>query len=62
MCCCVQVLIFSQWTAILDILQLYVEMREWRCARLDGSMAFQEREVEVMLILVCVCVCVCVCV
>ena len=51
MCCYVQVLIFSQWTTILDILQLYMEMRDWRFARLDGTMAFQEREVEVMLTL-----------
>ena len=39
-----QTLIFSQFTSMLDILEDYLEMRGLVCSRLDGTMAFAERE------------------
>ena len=40
-------LIFSQFVTMLDILQDYMEMRGWKCARLDGTMSFPDREEQV---------------
>jgi len=39
-----KILIFSQMTRMLDILQDYCGMRGWRACRLDGSMATEERQ------------------
>lgn len=38
-----RVLIFSQFTHMLDILQDYLCMRDWKCQRLDGSVRGDER-------------------
>jgi hypothetical protein len=38
-----RVLIFSQFTSMLDILQDYLDYREWTYERLDGSLASDER-------------------
>lgn len=42
-----QVLIFSQMTSILDILMDYCFLRGFEYSRLDGSMAFADREENV---------------
>ena len=40
----VQSLIFSQFTSVLDILEDYLELRNLTYGRLDGTMAFSERQ------------------
>lgn len=42
-----QVLIFSQMTSILDILMDYCYLRGFQYSRLDGSMAYADREENV---------------
>lgn len=42
-----QVLIFSQMTKMLDILQDYCWLRKFGFCRLDGSMAFADREIQI---------------
>lgn len=42
-----KVLIFSQMTQMLDILQDYLGMRDHRCCRLDGSTKLQERQEQI---------------
>lgn len=39
-----QVLIFSGFTATLDIIEDYCTMRQWTYSRLDGSTSLDERE------------------
>lgn len=48
MCCFLanQVLIFSQFTRMLDVLEDYLDLRGLDRGRLDGSMAFAERETQ----------------
>ncbi len=41
-----KVLIFSQMTRMLDILQDYCDLRKWRFCRIDGTMGSQERQDE----------------
>ena len=43
----VQTLVFSQFTMMLDILEDYLDLRGIRYGRLDGAMAFTERERQV---------------
>jgi len=38
-----QILIFSQFTTTLDIIEDYCQMREWDFCRLDGSTDLEER-------------------
>lgn len=45
--CSVQVLLFSQMTKMLDILMDYCYLRSYEFSRLDGSMAYAEREENV---------------
>lgn len=47
--CCLQVLIFSQMTSILDILMDYCYLRSLQYSRLDGSMSYAERDENVSL-------------
>ena len=42
--CMIQVLIFSQMTKMLDILQDYCWLRDYGFVRLDGSVHYTERE------------------
>jgi chromodomain-helicase-DNA-binding protein 4 len=42
-----RVLIFSQMTALLDILQNYISEMKWGCLRLDGDVPHQVRQVRV---------------
>lgn len=42
-----QVLIFSQMTSILDLLMDYCYLRGFQYSRLDGSMAYADREENV---------------
>lgn len=42
-----KVLIFSQMTSMLDIIEDYLHLRNVDCFRLDGTVAFQERESQV---------------
>jgi SNF2 family DNA or RNA helicase len=39
-----RVLLFSQMTSMLDILEEYLNMRRWRYQRLDGSTRASERQ------------------
>ena len=41
-----QILIFSQFTTMLDILEDYMEMKNIRYSRLDGSMPFADRQIH----------------
>jgi superfamily II DNA/RNA helicase len=45
----IQTLVFSQFTSMLDILEDYLELRGVTFGRLDGSMAFSEREKQMTL-------------
>eukprot|EP00762_Andalucia_godoyi_P003866 ANDGO_08594.mRNA.1 putative helicase CHR10 len=38
-----KVLVFSQFTSMLDIIQDYLTMRQWNCERLDGSLRGEDR-------------------
>ena len=42
-----QVLIFSQMTTLLDIIEFYLEMKDINYSRLDGSMSVAVRQEEV---------------
>lgn len=45
-----QVLIFSQMTSILDLLMDYCYLRGFQYSRLDGSMAYADREENVSVV------------
>ncbi|PAA85898.1 hypothetical protein BOX15_Mlig017655g1 [Macrostomum lignano] len=42
-----KVLIFSQWVCILDLLQDYCHLREYKFSRLDGGMSLEDRDSEI---------------
>ena len=42
-----QVLIFSQMTSTLDILNDYCYLRHWKFCRLDGSVQIEDRRIQV---------------
>ena len=42
-----RVLIFSQMTRMLDILEDYCVMREWGCQRIDGNTDYVDREAAI---------------
>ncbi|KAF2272042.1 ISWI chromatin-remodeling complex ATPase ISW2 [Westerdykella ornata] len=42
-----KVLIFSQFTTTLDLLGLYLELRSWPYARIDGSVAQADRQAQI---------------
>jgi SWI/SNF-related matrix-associated actin-dependent regulator of chromatin subfamily A member 5 len=42
-----QVLIFSNFTSLLDILEDYCRMREYKFCRLDGSTELEDRDVAI---------------
>lgn len=42
-----QVLIFSQWTKILDIMEYWFEEKRIRVCRIDGSVKLDERKKQV---------------
>ena len=42
-----QVLIFSTMTTVLDIIEDYLSLYEWKYSRLDGSMPFKLRDEHV---------------
>ena len=42
-----QMLVFSQFTMMLDILEDYLDLRKLTYSRLDGAMPFVERERQV---------------
>lgn len=42
-----QVLIFSQWTKILDIMHYYLEESGFEVCRIDGSVKLEERRKQV---------------
>lgn len=44
-----QVLLFSQMTKLLDILEDFCYLRKYRFSRLDGSMKFEDRQVQVII-------------
>ena len=46
---CWQVLLFSQWTKQLDILQDICYIRDYKYSRIDGDMKFAERQIQVSL-------------
>ena len=46
-CLLLQVLIFSQMTTLLDIIEFYLEMKDIDYSRLDGSMSVAVRQEEV---------------
>ena len=39
-----RVLIFSQFTTILDLLEDYCDLRKWRSGRIDGTSKMNDRE------------------
>jgi len=39
-----KVLIFCQMTKMLDLLEDYLELRQWRCHRIDGMVHWKERQ------------------
>lgn len=41
-----QVLIFSQMTETLNIMEDYLRFRQWRYCRIDGSVKVQERQAQ----------------
>ena len=43
-----QVLIFSQMTHMMDILEDYLELRDLLYSRLDGTMSFNVRQEQVL--------------
>ncbi len=46
-----QILLYSQMTAMLDILELYCEMRDHSFVRFDGSTPCDERFADVSVLL-----------
>lgn len=42
-----QVLIFSQFTTVLDILEDYLAYKEYEFCRIDGSTFMEEREKQI---------------
>lgn len=47
-----QVLIFSQWTKILDIMDYYFSEKGFEVCRIDGSVKLEERRRQVCPVLV----------
>ncbi len=43
-----KVLIFSQFTTTLDLLGHYLDLRSWRYARIDGSVAQSDRQAQIL--------------
>jgi ATP-dependent DNA helicase len=43
-----KVLIFSQFTTTLDLLGQYLDLRSWRYARIDGSVAQTDRQTQIL--------------
>jgi ATP-dependent DNA helicase len=43
-----QVLIFSQWTKVLDIIDYYLYTKGLNVCRIDGSVKLEERRRQVM--------------
>jgi len=41
------VLIFSQFTRMLDVLQDYMRMAGWPCERIDGSVKSRDRQAAI---------------
>ena len=39
-----KMIIFSQWTGMLDVIQAFMEQEKWPIARLDGKMSQKKRE------------------
>ncbi|CAM9750073.1 unnamed protein product, partial [Heterosigma akashiwo] len=39
-----QAVVFSQWTYMLDLVEVLLRRMGWRHTRLDGSMSQQQRE------------------
>lgn len=39
-----QVLLFSTFTSLLDLLEEYVQMRDYKYVRLDGSVKLEDRQ------------------
>lgn len=44
---CIQVIIFSQWTKILDIMDYYFGEIGFQVCRIDGSVKLEERKRQV---------------
>lgn len=42
-----KVLLFSTWTSILDMLEDYAELRNFRYERLDGSCSIENRKISI---------------
>lgn len=47
LCICNQVLIFSQWTKILDIMDYYFNQKGFEVCRIDGSVKLEDRRSQV---------------
>lgn len=43
-----KVLIFSQFTTTLDLLSQYLDLRSWKHARIDGSVAQSDRQAQIL--------------
>jgi ATP-dependent DNA helicase len=41
-----KVLIFSQMTRVLDVIEEYLALRDWRSCRIDGTTNFRERQAQ----------------